>query len=146
MEVVTGLSPDCVLESASGDAARHPSHRAAEGWAERLTTWVAALLLLGAGCFALDLGFTEISEIVKNPSRFDGKEVKVKGKVVDVLKIPLVETKLYTMKDESGDLVVVTGKELPSMDAQVRVKGTIQTVAIIGGKSLGLHLVESERW
>jgi hypothetical protein len=100
----------------------------------------------GLGCDALNVGYADIGDILKDPTRFDGKEVKIKGEVADVLKVPFVETKIYSIKDGTGKLLVVTSAGLPAMGAQVRVRGTIQTVAIIGGQSLGLHLTESERW
>ncbi len=104
------------------------------------------VLLATVRCDAIDGGYTKIGEVVKNPSLFDGKEIKVRGKVVDVLKLPLVETKFYTVKDETGELLVIAGAATPDMGAEVRVRGTIDSMAIIGGKSFGLHLKESQRW
>jgi len=56
---------------------------------------VFVTILLGTACDTLDIGHTNIGEVVKNPSLFAGKEIKVRGKVVDVLKLPLIETKFY---------------------------------------------------
>lgn len=97
-------------------------------------------------CDAIDASYTKIGEVVKNPSLFDGKEVSVRGKVVDVLKLPLVETKFYTVRDETGELLVLTSAAPPGMGMEVRVKGSIDTMAILGGRSFGLHLKEVKRW
>jgi len=105
---------------------------------------VASMIV--AGCDALDGGYTNTGEVVKNPSLFDGKEFKIRGKVVDVLKLPPVETKLYVVKDETGELLVATNAAPPGMGLEVRVRGSVESMAIIGGKSIGLHVKESQRW
>ncbi len=38
--------------------------------------------------------YTKVGDIVKNSSAFEGKEVKIQGKVTNVTKLPLVEKKL----------------------------------------------------
>ena len=40
----------------------------------------------------------------------------------------------------------MTGAGLPGMEADVRVRGSIDNMLIIGGQSLGLHLKETQRW
>ncbi len=110
------------------------------------TLWSVIILAVGIGCDALDVGYTKIGEVTRKPSLFDGKEIKIRGKVVDVLKLPLVETKFYTVKDETGELLIVTATAPPGMGAEVRVRGSIESMAIIGDKSIGLHLKETQRW
>ena len=112
----------------------------------RQIAWLLVVTGVVVGCSLFDFGFTQIGEIIKNPSQFDGKEVKVRGRVVDVVKLPFLETKMYTLKDETGQFLVITAGDMPAMGSEARVKGIIQNVAIIGGQSLGLHLKESERW
>jgi len=107
---------------------------------------LASILAFTPSCDAVGVGYTKIGEVVKNPSQFDGKEVKVRGKVVDVLKLPLIETRFYMLRDETGELLVLTGAGPPGMGAEVRVRGSIGSMAIIGGRSGGLHLKESQRW
>lgn len=99
-----------------------------------------------AGCESLEFGYTQISDLLKNPSQYDGKEVKIKGKVIDVMKVPFFETKLYRIKDDTGEILVTTSTTTPGMDTEVRVKGVLDTMAIVAGKSIGLHLKESQRW
>jgi len=53
---------------------------------------------------------------------------------------------IYPLREETGDLLVSTGLGPPGMGAEVRVKGSIESMAIIGGQSFGLHLKESQRW
>jgi hypothetical protein len=108
--------------------------------------WILVVTGLVAGCSLFDFGFTRVGDILKNPSQFDGKEVKVRGRVLDVVRLPLLETKMYTLKDDTGQILVITAGDMPAMGAEARVKGIIQNVAIIGGQGVGLHLKESQRW
>ncbi len=105
---------------------------------------VVSLVL--TGCERLEFGYTKIGDLLKNPSQYDGKEVKIKGKVTDVMKLPFLETKLYMVKDDTGEILVITSATTPGMGTEVRVKGVLDTMAIIGDKSIGLHLKESQRW
>lgn len=105
---------------------------------------VVPLVLMG--CESLEFGYAKISDLLKNPSQYDGKEVKIKGKVIDVMKLPLFETRLYMVKDDTGEILVTTGTTTPGMGTEVRVKGVLDTMAIVAGKSIGLHLKESQRW
>lgn len=97
-----------------------------------------------SGCEGL--GYTNIGDVLGNPSQYDGKEVKIRGKVIDVMKLPFLETKLYVVKDDTGEILVVTTAGTPAMGSEVRVRGVVDTTAIIGDKSVGLHLRESQRW
>ncbi len=120
-----------------------PAHASGRNQMNHKAWWMACLLItiaFQASCDAFDVGYTKIDEVVKNPSVFDGKEVKVRGKVVDVLKLPLVETKFYTVKDETGELLVITGAAPPGVGAEVRVRGSIESMAILKGQGTGLSL------
>lgn len=63
-----------------------------------------------------------------------------------MLKLPFVATKLYSVRDESGEINVRTAREAPLAGSEVRVKGVLDTVASIGDQNVGLHLREIERW
>ena len=108
--------------------------------------WRAAALALAA---ALSLaacdyfGFTPIKDIVAAPGQFDGKEVKVKGKVSDP--VQLFNLRTFIVKDETGEITVTTGGSLPAAGADVAVKGKVRSAVIVSGKSLGLRVEESER-
>lgn len=98
-----------------------------------------------AACSELGIGVTHIGDIVANPSRFDNAEVRVKGKVVNVNKVPLLGTRLYTLRDDSGEITVVAGDALPALDSTVVVRAKVQTAAIVQGEALGLRLEEIEK-
>lgn len=110
----------------------------------RLT--ILLLIPLATGCDRMGIGFTKIADIVANPQKFAEQEVRIRGKVVNVLKVPFVGTKLYSVQDGSGEINVRTGGNAPLAGAEVRVKGVLDTVAVIGDQNVGLHLRETERW
>ena len=105
----------------------------------------AVMLVTLTGCDYFPFGYTGIGEVVKNPARFQGKEIKVKGTVSDAVKIPFVEMKLYTIKGEGGELTVLTDGPLPAADQQIAIRATVDSMAVIDGEIIGLKLKETKR-
>lgn len=98
-------------------------------------------------CSALGIGITPIGDIVANPSRFDNADVRVKGKVSNVNKVPLIGTRLYTLRDDSGEITIVAPENgtLPAAGSVVTVRAKVMTAAIVQGEALGLRLAEIDR-
>jgi len=110
--------------------------------------WTGAILaglLLLSGCDYLPFGLTPVKEIVTSPAQFEGKEIRVKGKVKDITKVPLIDLRLYVLDDGSGEVNVVTQNALPAVNETVTVKGVVESAAILGGQSLGLRIRETKR-
>lgn len=108
---------------------------------------LAAVLLMGAtlpGCDYLPFGYTPVKEIVASPANFEGREVKLKGRVVDVLRLPVLGQG-YTLEQDGAQLFVIARGELPAVKSEVALKGTVRSVAIIGGKALGTQVQETKR-
>ena len=110
--------------------------------------WTVAILLglLLSGCDYLPFGQTPVKEIVAAPAQFEGKEVRVRGKVKDVTKIPLINLSMYTVDDGSGEIIVMAQDKLPAMDETVNVRGVVESAAILGGQSIGLRIKETKRY
>lgn len=110
---------------------------------------VRVLLLIGLwvplGCDYLPTGRVTIGEILSNPTKFDGQEVKVNGVVSDVTKIPFVGIRFYILNDEGHQILVVPKESVPASRSRVTVVGVMRTVAIIGGESIGPHIEEIRR-
>ena len=103
--------------------------------------------LLGlSGCDYLPFGLTPIKEIVTAPAQFEGKEVRVRGKAKNITKVPLVDLNLYVLDDGSGEITVVAGENLPAENETVALKGVVESVAIVGGESIGLRIKEMKRF
>lgn len=98
-----------------------------------------------AGCAYVPFGYTPIKDIVENPAHYANKEVKVKGDVSDVTKLPFLDTAFYTLTQDNYQIVVTTQGTAPATNSRVVVVGTVENVAIIGDESIGLHLREIKR-
>jgi hypothetical protein len=103
------------------------------------------LLLLLAACDYLPFGYTPIGEILKSPGSFEGEPVRVRGEVVEITKIPFIESRSYLLRDGSGEILVVTEGSLPALHKTIAVKAQVKTMAIIGEQSFGLRLSEIKR-
>jgi hypothetical protein len=101
-------------------------------------------LILVAGCDRLKPA-TPIKEVLAAPAGFEGREIRLKGKVKEITKIPLIELKVYTLADDTGEIAVTTDGALPAQGVEVRLTGRVESAAIIGGQSLGLRVREIQR-
>ncbi len=99
-----------------------------------------ALALALVACEMTTIGRDPIGALLKDPAAYDGRTVKVVGEVTNVVKLPFLETRLYTVRDGTGELVVVTYGELPRVGERVIARGTFSTLATIGVQAVGPHL------
>ena len=109
-----------------------PSRRRACGW---------GLLALLAGTVACTLA-TPIGNILSKPADYMGKDVTVAGEVTGSFKLPLVPA-VYTIRDETGEIPVVSDGQLPSTGARVRIRARVESAISFGVRSFGVHLKES---
>lgn len=107
---------------------------------------LASLVGLLWGCASLPLGFTEVREIKAAPASFEGKEVKLKGRLKVLAKVPLIEVALYSLDDGTGEIMVVPAeKSLPVDQGTIAISGVVESMAIVGGSSLGLHVKDARK-
>src|SRR3954453_20451244 len=108
-----------------------------------LRSSVSRLSLLGvlfllAGC----AGVTPIRDLLNDPSRYDGKTVRVKGEVKGA--VGGLGVGAYEIKDDTGRLTVVSDQnDPPRSGATVGVKGKFQALLSLGIKSLAVLREES---
>jgi hypothetical protein len=110
--------------------------------ASAIVVALASAMLLAA-CDYLPFGYTPIREITSAPGQFEGKEVKLKGRARGTLKF--LGLKAYTLRDETGEVPVVTAGELPAENSEIVIKGVVKSAVIVGGSSLGLRVEEAQR-
>lgn len=111
---------------------------------KKTTLFIGALVLL-AGCDYMPFGYTPIGEINRSPGRYEGKEIKVRGTVKDLSKLPFIDTKIYTLLDETGEITVFTKNTLPAMGETIAIKAAVKTTAIVDEQSFGLRLEEIKK-
>lgn len=95
------------------------------------------LLVLFAGILASgcnNMFATPIKKILDNPRDYSGKTVTIAGKVTEV--VGLVFVQYFVVKDNTGEITVVTRRPLPRKDSQITVKGKVEQAFSIGDKQL----------
>ncbi len=101
-----------------------------------------SLVVLLAGC-AISLRNPSIAELHRNPARYYDKTVSVSGVVTSSWGVPLVPLKVYKVDDGTGEVTVLSQHDrVPPRGTRVRVRGKVKDVAIVGGQSIGLHIIE----
>jgi len=96
-----------------------------------------ALFVL-AGCASV----TPINQLLSDPSRYDGKTVRVQGTVKGA--VGGLGVGAYEIKDNTGSLTVVSDKgDPPRSGANLGVKGKFQALLSLGFKSLAVLREES---
>lgn len=98
-----------------------------------------------SGCKYLPVGYTSISEIMRNPAAFEMQTVKIRGEVTDANKLPLLDVRVYQLSDETGSILVLTQGNLPAVGKQVAILGQVENMMILAGQGLGLIVRETER-
>jgi hypothetical protein len=98
--------------------------------------------MLAVGCAS----GASIDQLKTNPGRYMDRSVTVEGTVVNAWGVPFVPLKMYQIDDGTGEMTVVADnhQRVPSRGAQVRVTGRVQEFAVVGGRSIGLHLRERD--
>lgn len=106
--------------------------------------FAAILLAAGlSGACATFGGTTSISEVQSNPGHYVDRTVNVTGVVTSSWGIPLVPYRMYRVSDGSAEILVLSdGRRTPTKGARVRVRGEVEEFAVLGGRSVGLHLRE----
>lgn len=103
----------------------------------------AAIGFTMGGCGAINA--TPINEINTSPASFDGKEVMLRGVAKDPTRIPLFSMKSYVLKDDSGEITILTEADLPKVNEEISVRVKVANIAIINGESLGMTVTEVAR-
>ena len=99
------------------------------------------LAVLFAGFAAACASGASVGQLKTNPGRYVDKNVTVHGTVTQSWGIPLVPFKMYQVDDGTGEILVVADHDrVPSRGARVKVTGKVSEFAVLGGRSIGLHL------
>ena len=103
---------------------------------------------LAAGCAARGV---RIAELKDRPDKYERKTVSVESVVTRSYGAGflgnIVPFQGYTVDDGSGEITVLarSSRVPPRTGARVKVKGKVNEVAALGGRSIGLHLQEDDR-
>ncbi len=97
------------------------------------------ICVLALALFSCGLSSTKIGDIIGHPRDYADKEVTVSGEVVETFSLFVV--KYFTVRDDSGEISVVTERALPAKGEKIKVTGTVREAFSIGTKT-ALVLVE----
>jgi hypothetical protein len=103
-----------------------------------------AVLLASAWVASCQPPLDRIGDILARPSEFSDRAVVVEGRVTKAVQLPFVNQHVYFLNDGSGEIAVVTTRDVPQRDATVRARGTVNSAATIVTLSLGLFIREDE--
>ncbi len=82
---------------------------------------------------------------VASPANFDGKEVALHGIAKEATRIPLINMKSYVLKDDTGEIMVLTEGDLPKANEKLTVRVKVANLAVINGEPLGTTVTEMRR-
>jgi hypothetical protein len=101
-----------------------------------------ALIAFSSAC-AMSLRNARVADLQQRPGRYENRTVTIDGIVTDSWGVPLLPFKFYRVDDGTGQIAVLSESlRMPGRGEHVRVKGKVGNVAVLGGRSLGLHLRE----
>jgi hypothetical protein len=82
---------------------------------------------------------TQINKILSNPRDYADKKVTISGTVTDTFSFLVV--KYFTVRDDTGELAVVSQRPLPVKGSTVKVTGTVKEAFSLGAQQM-IVLVE----
>lgn len=83
-----------------------------------------------------------IESVLSNPGAYSEKEITLEGEVTDRTAF-FGATKFFKLKDGTGEIIVITRKNLPEIKSGVRVKGRINQSFPFGDQKLLIFNEES---
>lgn len=104
-----------------------------------------ALAAVGLLLLAACPGTKPIKELLDDPSRFDGKTVRIAGEVKE--SIGALGFGVYQVNDGTGTLTVVSraGNGTPRVGATVGVQGEFRSAFTLGTQSLAVLMEDKRR-
>ena len=96
---------------------------------------VAAAAVVLAGCAPMTIG-----RINANPSRFRNQTVKVTGTVTT--SVGLMGRGGYQIEDQTGKIIVISGRGVPSRGSRMTVTGRVVPGAEVLGTAVGVSIRE----
>lgn len=80
--------------------------------------------------FAMRIVYTPIGKLHENPAEYENKIIKVKGEVAN--RISILAIKYYILKDNTGEIKVVTKRALPVAGVRLCVRGGVKVILAVG--------------
>jgi hypothetical protein len=88
-------------------------------------------------------GITFIGKIVKDPKAYEGKIITIKGTVTE--RVQFMVMKYFKLKDRTGEIMVITEEQLPSVGDKIAVKGMVHDAFSLGGEQILVFIEKDGR-
>lgn len=104
-----------------------------------------ALATIGLVLLAACPGAKPIKELLDDPSRFDGKTVRIAGEVKE--SVGALGVGVYQVNDGTGTLTVVSkaGNGTPRVGAKVGVEGEFRSAFTLGSQTVAVLMEQKRR-
>ncbi|MEW6109820.1 MAG: hypothetical protein AB1632_11740 [Nitrospirota bacterium] len=95
-------------------------------------------ILIGCDIFLT----TPINKILENPRDYSGKTVTVSGEVTEIFSLFVI--KYIVVKDNTGEITVITKRPLPKKGTLIRIRGKVEEAFSIGDQQF-IVIVEEDK-
>lgn len=103
-----------------------------------------SVLALVAAASACAVRSPSIADLQYNPGRYYDRTVSIEGVVTSSWGLPLMPYRIYRVGDPTGEITVISNAaRVPPRGARVRVSGRVNEFGSFGGRSVGMHMRES---
>ena len=111
---------------------------------KRIIIGIVILIVIGAGAwyYMSQVRTTSIQKIINNPGAYAGKELTIEGEIIDRTAF-FGTLKFYKIKDNSGEIIVITRKSLPEVKSSALVKGKMDDTFALGDQKLMVFMEDS---
>jgi hypothetical protein len=97
----------------------------------KIASIILAIVIVGAAAFFFIYDpSTPIADILNNPRDFEGKSLTISGEVTGGSN--LLVFKYYSLRDETGEIRVITERLVPSSGARIKVHGRVEQAFQLG--------------
>lgn len=106
-----------------------------------------ALLVYGCNCGRKPPPpdpYTKISAIKSRPTAYKGREVLIKGRVMESAGIPGIRKGVFLVSDGIDEIWVMSPLRKPFRGDKVIVKGKVKTGLKLGGRVFGIIIAEEQ--
>jgi len=83
-----------------------------------------------------------IKKLLENTREYDNRAVYIEGEVNEVFSLFVI--KYFTVKDSTGEIIVVTDRILPKKGEKIKVRGRVAEAFSVGDKTLTVFKEERD--
>jgi hypothetical protein len=95
--------------------------------------FLVLILILGCGK-SNSITKVTINEVLEHPRKYESKVIQVEGEVTGIFSLFFV--KYFSIKDDTGEIIVMTERILPKKGERIKVKGKVIEAFSIADKTL----------